>query len=122
MRAGGFIATVAAAAALAAVPAVASAAPMAFSTPAYVDKNLHGGEPLLWEDPIHHTLLYTAHEGTTHLYRPGFNSLPGDFTFVSNYNNQVILWVSKDDGKAWTHITYQDKFSTDPTKNTGFSD
>ncbi|MFL5895830.1 MAG: hypothetical protein ACJ76Z_12060 [Thermoleophilaceae bacterium] len=96
---------------------------MGFSTPAYVDKDLHGGEPLLWEDTIHHTLLYTAHEGTTHLYRPGFNSITGDFTFVDNYRNQVILWVSKDDGKTWTRINYQGTgFSTDPTKNTGFSD
>ena len=38
--------------------------------PVYVDQQLAGGEPLCSTDTVH-TLLYTAHEGTTHIYRPG---------------------------------------------------
>jgi hypothetical protein len=94
-----------------------------FGAPSYVDKQLAGGEPLMWQDPFHHTLLYTSHEGTTHLYRPGLQSPSGGFQFISNYRNQVILWVSKDDGATWTRVNYQGTgFRTDPTKNTGFSD
>jgi hypothetical protein len=94
-----------------------------FGAPAYVDKELGGGEPLLWQDPIHHTMLYTSHEGTTHLYRVGLQSPSGDFQFISNYRNQVILWISKDDGATWTRVNYLGTgFRTDPAENTGFSD
>ena len=109
-----------------AVPAAAfgSAGPaVGFSQPAYVDQQLAGGAPLIWNDPFHHTLLYTSHEGTTHLYRPGFASPSGDFQFISNYRNQVILWLSKDDGATWTRVNYMGTgFRTNPTENTGFSD
>jgi len=107
-----------------ALPAAAQAAAPSFGygAPAYVDKELAGGEPLLWEDPFHHTLLYTSHEGTTHLYRPGLMG-PGGFTFISNYRNQVILWVSKDEGAHWTRVNYMGTgFRTDPSENSGFSD
>ena len=112
-------------AAVLALPAVASAAPptVGFSAPQYVDQELAGGEPLLWNDPLHHTLLYTSHEGTSHLYRPGLQSPTGDFQFISNYRNQVILWISKDDGATWTRVNYLGTgFRTNPTENTGFSD
>src|SRR4051794_18878819 len=62
MRVGGFIGVVLVAALLALAPGSALAA-TTFSQPLYVDKELAGGEPLLWEDSIHHTLLYTSHEG-----------------------------------------------------------
>src|SRR3954447_19005053 len=122
MRLGAFLGIVVAGV-LVLAPACALAKATAFSTPAYVDKELAGGEPLLWEDPLHKTLLYTSHEGTTHLYRAGFQAPNGGFQFIANYRNQVVLWVSKDDGKTWTRIDYQGTgFRTDPEENTGFSD
>ena len=55
----------------AATGAPALAAPLGFSPPVVVDKNLAGGEPFVTADPVHGTLVYTSHEGTTHLYQPG---------------------------------------------------
>src|SRR5256885_16807940 len=75
-----------------------SAAAVGFSTPQFVDRELAGGEPLVLADPNHHTLVYTSHEGTTHLYRPGlFSPLP----FGINYRNQVNIWTSDDNGASW---------------------
>src|SRR6266513_771224 len=95
-----------------------------FGTPVYVDQELAGGEPLVLADPVHGTLVYTAHEGTTHLYRNGLVSSPfGDFSFVSNYCNQVNVWWSSDGGVNWIRDRYLDTpCPTSPTINTGFSD
>src|SRR4051794_26058186 len=61
-----------------------------FAPPVYVDQDLAGGEPEVFADTQHGTLIYTSHEGTTHLYRDGIVSSPwGDFSFVTNYCNQV---------------------------------
>src|SRR5437899_6051706 len=49
----------------------AAGAPLGFSKPILVDPGLAGGEPLVLADPLHGTLIYTSHEGTTHLYRNG---------------------------------------------------
>jgi len=95
-----------------------------FAVPVYVDQQLAGGEPEVFADTLHGTLIYTAHEGTTHLYRDGIVSSPwGDFSFVSNYCNQVNIWTSPDNGANW----YRDRYlgtqcPTSPTINTGFSD
>jgi hypothetical protein len=95
-----------------------------FAAPVYVDQQLAGGEPEVFADTLHGTLVYTAHEGTTHLYRDGIVSSPwGDFSFVSNYCNQVNIWTSPDGGANW----YRDRYlgtqcPTSPTINTGFSD
>src|SRR3954447_11331687 len=98
-----------------AIPATAGAA--GFSQPQFVDRQLAGGEPLVIQDPIHHTLVYTSHEGTTHLYRPGiFAPLP----FGVNYRNQVNIWTSDDNGASWQR-TGVAGFSADPTKSNGFS-
>jgi hypothetical protein len=89
-----------------------------FSHPIFVDKELAGGEPLVATDGRHKTLVYTSHEGTTHLYQPGFFSpLP----FGVNYRNQVNIWTSDDDGGSWQR-TGVAGFSADPTKSNGFSD
>src|SRR5262249_25437325 len=95
-----------------------------FGTPVYVDQELAGGEPTVFADTIHGTLVYTAHEGTTHLYRDGLTSSPwGDFSFVSNYCNQVNVWVSTDGGTNWQRDRYLDSpCPTSPAINTGFSD
>jgi hypothetical protein len=99
-----------------AVPSAAHA--VGFSQPLFVDRELAGGEPLTISDPVHHTIVYTSHEGTTHLYRPGiFAPLP----FGVNYRNQVNIWTSDDDGASWQR-TGTGGASADPTKSNGFSD
>jgi hypothetical protein len=98
--------------------------PLGFAPAVYVDQQLAGGEPEVIADPLHGTLIYSAHEGTTHLYRDGLVSSPwGDFSFVSNYCNQVNVWTSPDGGVNW----YRDRYlgstcPTSPAINTGFSD
>src|SRR5437660_4508749 len=95
-----------------------------FAPPVYVDQTLAGGEPTIFMDSLHGRLIYTSHEGTTHLYRDGIVSWPwGDFSFVSNYCNQVNIWTSPDGGANW----YRDRYlgstcPTSPAINTGFSD
>jgi hypothetical protein len=102
----------------------AAPSPPTFAPPAYVDQQLAGGEPEVFADPVHGTLIYSSHEGTTHLYRDGVVSSPwGDFSFVSNYCNQVNVWTSPDGGTNW----YRDRYlgtpcPTSPAINTGFSD
>ncbi len=99
-------------------------APVGFAPPQYVDQQLAGGEPEILADTLHGTLVYTAHEGTTHLYRNGLTSSPwGDFSFVSNYCNQVIVWTSSDGGANWFRDSYLGTPCTSsPAINTGFSD
>src|SRR5438067_11274687 len=102
----------------------AKAPGVAFGPPVYVDQQLAGGEPLVLADPVHGTLVYTAHEGTTHLYRNGLVSSPfGDFSFVSNYCNQVNVWWSSDGGVNWIRDRYLGSpCPSSPAINTGFSD
>ncbi|MEA2312613.1 MAG: hypothetical protein QOE28_2581, partial [Solirubrobacteraceae bacterium] len=92
-----------------------------FAPPQYVDQNLAGGEPVLFTDLTHHTIVYTSHEGTTHLYRPGLASST-TFTFAGGYRNQVNIWISHDDGKTFQRDDFGGGFSTNPATNTGFSD
>jgi hypothetical protein len=94
-----------------------------FAPPVYVDQQLAGGEPEVFADTLHGTLVYSSHDGTTHLYRDGIVMSPwGDFSFVSNYCNQVNVWTSPDAGTNW----YRDRYlgtqcPANPTF-TGFSD
>jgi hypothetical protein len=105
------------------VSAHAAAPTIGFDKPVFVDQDLAGGEPLIFADNKHGTIIYSSHEGTTHLYRPGFTAPLGDVNFVGNYRNQVNIWTSKDGGKTWQRTVFnQTGFATDPTKNTGFSD
>src|SRR3954469_16024145 len=97
----------------------ASAADLGFAAPMYLDDTIAGGEPLVMTDPAHHTIVFTTHEGTTHIYRPGLASA---VTFAPTYRNQVNIWTSKDGGKSFQRNDFGGGFSTDPTKNTGFSD
>jgi hypothetical protein len=120
----GWVAAIVAAFLLTPAAAPAAGGPaVGFDKPVYVDKELAGGEPLVFADYKHGTIIYSSHEGTTHLYRPGFTAPLGDLNFAGNYRNQVNIWTSKDDGKTWQRTVFgQTGFATDPTKNTGFSD
>src|SRR3954469_11778683 len=107
-----------------AVPAAPSAAPFGFAPAKFVDDTgrLAGGEPVLTSDPIHHTIVYSSHEGTTHIYK---NGLPSEttFLFLSGYRNQVNNWTSSDGGKTWKFAEFLGSgFTQPPTQNTGFSD
>src|SRR5438046_5335281 len=95
-----------------------------FGVPLYVDQQLAGGEPEVFADAMHGRLIYTAHEGTTHLYRDGIVNSPwGDFSFVSNYCNQVNVWTSPDSGVNWYRARYLGSTCpTSPAINTRFSD
>jgi hypothetical protein len=108
------------------LPGSTSAGPSTptFAAPLYVDQTLAGGEPEVFADTLHGRLIYTAHEGTTHLYRDAIVSSPwGDFSFVSNYCNQVNVWTSPDGGSNWYRDRYLDSpCPTSPAINTGFSD
>src|SRR4051794_11152662 len=107
-----------------AIASGAQAASFAFGTPSYVDSSgsLAGGVPVLATDPIHHTIIYSSHEGTTHIYRVG---LPAEATFLwlGSYRNQVNNWTSSDGGKTWQQVSLLGSgFTQPPTQNTGFSD
>lgn len=106
---------------LALVPATTSAAgpPVGFAPPVYVDNNLAGGEPVLAADPVHGTLVYSSHEGTTHLYR---NGIVNPIDFGANYRNQVNIWTSKDNGATWQRDDLATFQGAEPTKSNGFSD
>ena len=94
-----------------------------FTSGVYVDQQLAGGEPTIMADPLHGTLIYTAHEGTTHLYRDGIVSSPwGNFDFVANYCNQVSVWTSRDGGANWFRDRYLGTQCPTNPAYTGFSD
>src|SRR4051794_6193672 len=114
------LAVAAVAAALA--PASAAAAPFAFAPPITLSDQLAGGEPVLLTDPVHHTIVYSSHEGTTHIYKAGFASQT-TFTFLAGYRNQVNNWVSTDGGKTFKFVDVSGTgFTQPPIQNTGFSD
>ena len=100
----------------------AAADPLAFEPPQYIDQTFPGGEPVLQVDTVHHTLVYSSHEGTTHIYRQGLPSAQ-TLSFFSEYRNQTKMWTSKDNGVTWERVDFLGTgFATDPTKNSGFSD
>jgi hypothetical protein len=70
---------------------------------------------------VHHTIVYSTHEGTTHLYRPGLASAT-TFSFLAGYRNQVNIWISRDGGRTFKRNDFGGGFATDPRMNTGFSD
>lgn len=107
---------------LAAVAPSAAADPLTFAEPQYVDQTFPGGEPVMQVDTVHHTIVYSSHEGTTHLYRQGLPSSE-TLSFFSEYRNQTKMWTSKDNGLTWERASWLGTgFATDPTKNSGFSD
>src|SRR3954451_15315613 len=99
--------------------AASASAQVGFTPPSYVDTELAGGEPLALTDTAHGTIVYSSHEGTTHLYRPGFTSLA---PVLLQYRNQVNIWYSPDDGASWNRVAVPGGFATPPAQNSGFSD
>jgi len=97
-------------------------APMHFAAPVFVDPTLAGGEPFVARTPKG-TLVYTSHEGTTHLLADGVVAAPaGTVGTGSTYRNQVIIWTSDDNGASWHTVNFLAGFYVDPSKDTGFSD
>lgn len=96
---------------------------LAFGKPIYVDQHLAGGEPFVIRSS-NGNLVYSAHEGDTHLLRDGVvNSPVGTVDFVTNNRNQVNMWTSKDQGKTWQRVNLDGTgFFTNPLYNSGFSD
>lgn len=95
--------------------------PVAFSAPSYVDMVRAGGEPGILHSTRFGTLVYSSHEGTTHIDRAG---LLGQSTLqfacpdpasASCYQNHVWIWTSDDKGKTW-------QLRDEGISNTGFSD
>src|SRR4051812_38119414 len=110
-------------AALAAPSFGSGGSPVKFGKPLYVDKQLAGGEPIVFYDRRHQSYIYSSHEGTTHTLHDGIGGGPGETTdWASNYRNQVNIWTSRD-GRTWNRVNLSGTgFASDPSKNSGFSD
>jgi hypothetical protein len=105
------------------LPATVHAAPLGFAAPVYVDKTLAGGEPSVAYAPKSGRLVYTSHEGTTHLFSSNIPGAPAESGgWIANYRNQVNIWTSADNGASWQVVNHLAGFFTDPLVNTGFSD
>jgi hypothetical protein len=103
-----------------AVAALAKATPPTFGAD-YVSTTLAGGEPFVIYSHGAGDLVYSGHEGTTHIDRT-YTTTPGSSCdlrtmtgFICSYDNQVNIWYSTDQGRTWT------KSPGNPTY-TGFSD
>lgn len=87
----------------------------------YVSTTLGGGEPFVIYSHGTKDLVYSGHEGTTHIDK-NYVATPGSSCdiktatgFMCSYDNQVNIWYSTDGGKTWT------KSAGNPAY-TGFSD
>jgi hypothetical protein len=94
--------------------------PVSFTDPIVVDPVRHGGEPGVIASK-YGTLVYSSHEGTTHLDRTGLAGqstqqfLCPDPSTASCYQNHVWIWTSEDQGKTW-------QLRNENLSYTGFSD
>ena len=71
--------------ALALAPA-AQASSFGFAAPAFVDSTLAGGEPSAAYAVKSGLLVYTSHEGTTHLFTSGIPGAPAESGgFIANH-------------------------------------
>lgn len=103
-------------------PAQAASPAIGFTTPQFVDNSLGGGEPFVIASPKFHTLVFSSHEGTTHIYRNAPSPFgiqqflcPLNTNGAICYANHVNIWTSTDNSKTW-------KVSDEGYKFTGFSD
>jgi hypothetical protein len=107
-----------------AAPATAAKAPaVGFAKPVRVDKQLGGSEGFVFWSARYQRLVYSAHLGTTLMYRSGLTGAPsGDADLVATYRNQVPLWTSTDLGKTWQRVDTAAGFFASPAASNGFSD
>jgi hypothetical protein len=98
----------------------AKSTPPAFSAD-YVSTTLGGGEPFVIYSHGAGDLVYSGHEGTTHIDRT-YTTTPGSSCdirtmtgFLCSYDNQVNIWYSTDRGRTWTKSPGNPQY-------TGFSD
>jgi hypothetical protein len=102
------------------LPSIAGATAFKFGRPIWVDKSLAGGEPSVAYAVKSGLLIYTSHEGTTHLFTSGIPGAPAESgAFLGNYHNQVNIWTSSDNGAKWKLVPFGT--ATNPFA-TGFSD
>jgi hypothetical protein len=106
---------------LAAPATHAASNPISFSDPVTVDPVRAGGEPGIIHSSKYGTLVYSSHEGTTHIDRAGLLGQSAqqfacpDPAGASCYQNHVWIWTSEDQGKTW-------QLRNEGISNTGFSD
>ncbi|HXA28868.1 MAG TPA: sialidase family protein [Candidatus Angelobacter sp.] len=107
---------------LATVPSTRAATdPVTFSPPSFVDNVKAGGEPSVIHSSKFGTLVYSSHEGTTHIDRAGLLGQSAlqfacpDPTSGTCYQNHVWIWTSDDKGKTW-------QLRSEAISDTGFSD
>lgn len=75
--------------------------PLRFTAPALIDAHRAGGEPSILALRDGHTVIASAHAGTTHLYKP---NTPGGSDFVTNYNGSDFVWRSENNGDTWRYV------------------
>jgi hypothetical protein len=88
--------------------ASAAAAGVSFSRPSFVDMARAGGEPSVIHSDRFGNLVYSAHEGDTHIDRIGIGGVgsvaqflcPDLFT-LDCAKNHVWVWTSGNDGVSW---------------------
>jgi hypothetical protein len=101
---------------------------VAFSGPTFVDFARAGGEPSLIYSNRFGDLVYTAHEGTTHIDRAGLTGLGSVFQFLCPSvatldcaKNHVWIWTSSNGGRDWDRrdegLTYQGFSDPDLTQD-----
>jgi hypothetical protein len=113
------LAGLAVASALEGLPASAGAS-AGFAAPVFVDQVRAGGEPGIIHSNQFGDLVYTSHEGTTHIDRSGGPASIQQFlcpglTTADCYKNHVWIWTSDDRGKTW-------QLRDEALSYTGFSD
>jgi MYXO-CTERM domain-containing protein len=99
----------------------------------YVSNTLAGGEPFVIYSHAGNDLVYAAHEGTTHTYKPGLTNTdsacdilpprggtPSGFV-CEPYDNHINQWYSTDGGKTWTLDGPANPLAGNE-QDTGFSD
>jgi hypothetical protein len=102
------------------VPGLAQASSLHFAAPVFVNRTLGGGEPSVAYAVRSGLLVYSSHEGTTHLFTSNIPGAPAESgAFITGYHNQVNIWTSANDGRTWKLVPFGTK--TNPFA-TGFSD